>query len=175
MRDVDELLRALDSPEPEGEAPAWPAPRRARWPLPALSALSALSALAAALLVWWWSSPAPTLRGLPDDAVELELRMVVERGGVAVRLPRRLPLQTGERVLFRVQADRPTQASLWVEGPSGREDIASPEVGTAPRDVGDDRGLVGYRFDGPGRYVFHLEPQDGSCAGSCPALEVEVQ
>jgi hypothetical protein len=170
MRDVDELLRALDSPEPPAEAPAWPAPRsRARW-------LAAGLALAAALLLALLASaPSPSLRGLGADAAELELRMVVERGGVAVRLSPRVPLQVGERVLFRVRSDQPTRAQLWVDGPQGREDIASVEVDAAPRDVGDGSGLIGYRFDGPGRYVFHLAPPQGSCAAPCPALEVEVR
>jgi hypothetical protein len=169
MRDVDELLRALDSPEPPETAPAWPSRSRARWPV------AALALAATVLVVVWWTAPAPALRGQPDDTVELELKMVVERGGVAVRVSPQLPLQTGERVLFRVRSDRPTPARLWVLGPAGREDIASVEVEPTPRDVGDGRGLTGYRFDGPGRYVFHLAPQEGRCTDSCPSLALEVR
>lgn len=177
MREVDDLLRALETPEPPERPPAWPEPRPPFWRSAHLW-LPVSAALAAALLLWIALPHDPQrdvqMRGIEDELpIQLDLRMVVERGGVAVRVSSGSALRTGERVLFRVQADRPAEATLWVEGPMGNTAVASPQVGTRPQDVGDRRGLVGYRFDTPGRYVFRLAPTEGSCQ-PCPEVEVVV-
>ncbi|MEQ1566978.1 MAG: hypothetical protein ABMA64_15150 [Myxococcota bacterium] len=170
MRDVDQWLAALDGPPPPPRAPDWPAERSSRWRPWAIAgglALAAGVALALAL-----PERGPRSRGVPSELPELDLRMVAERGGVAVRVSE--PLHTGERVLFRASADRQTRAELWVEGPRGRERLTGLTVDPTPRDVGDATGLLGYRFDTPGRYVFHLTPEGDTC-GECPALPVEVR
>jgi hypothetical protein len=174
MRDVEELIRALEGPAPPPGAPAWP--RRRPWG----SGIAAALALAAAVLltVWAWAPDdgGPSTRGIDVDGiapVELEMRMVVERGGIAVRISPDAPLQVGERVLFRASATRTTPAALWVEGPTGRERIATLQLDPVPRDVGGPRGLVGYRFDAPGRYTFSLSA-DGAPCKACAATSFEV-
>jgi hypothetical protein len=131
-------------------------------------------ALAAGLLaICVGRPPEPGLRGFSADRPALDLRRVVERGGVAVRVAGE-PLHPGERVLFRAAADSPTRAVLWVRGPDGAEAIASVDVDATPRDVGGGGGLAGYRFDRPGRYLFHLSAAVGQC-DDCPTIPVEVR
>lgn len=169
MRDVDELLRALDGPRAPIAAPPWPR-RRPRW----VYAAGALAAAAAALVaVGFGGTSLPGIRGFAGDTPTFDLRMVVERGGVAVRVAGG-SLHTGERVLFRAAATSPTLGVVWVEGPRGAESIASVEVDGVPRDVGDGGGLAAYRFDRPGRYVFHLSSAVGQCV-DCPTIPVEVR
>lgn len=165
MRDVDDLIRALEPPaapdRPPRPAPAWP-----RW----------VALAAAALLVGWWLIPAPgpAPRGIGASVVALDLRMVVVRGGVAVRVGAGQSLARGEQVLFRVSSDPPGAVRVWVEGPEGTQSIAEIDAGPVPRDVADGAGLVGYRVERSGRYRFHLEPRGGGCA-DCPVLALEVR
>jgi hypothetical protein len=132
------------------------------------------AAVAALALVLWISRPEIALRGTPESVESLDLRMVIERAGTAVRLSGGSRAGIGERVLFRASAERPTRARLWVDGPDGPEPIITIDLDRSPRDVGNDSGLVGYRFESAGRYVFHLTPASGTCA-DCPAIPVEVR
>lgn len=163
MRDVDDWIRDLQGPATTARPPAWP--RRHRGIVLAL-------AVACALIVGFWQSGRPLTRGATGDPM-VELRLVVERGGVAVRLPSDGVLHVGERVYFRVAASRPTRAVVWVEGPTGREDLATMDADARPRDLSDGSGLIAYEFDGAGRYLFRTST-DGSCQG-CPTVAVEVR
>lgn len=165
MRDVDEWIRELRGPPTTAAAPVWPRERR-RWWVPVLAL-----AAAAALIVGLWTAPGAGTRG-GIGAPTFELRLVVERGGVAVRLPSS-PLQVGERVYFRVAASRATEARIWVEGPLGREELGAIPVDVRPRDLSDGAGLTAYEFDVPGTYLFQAS-EDGTCH-SCPTVAVEVR
>ncbi|MEZ4236998.1 MAG: sigma-70 family RNA polymerase sigma factor [Myxococcota bacterium] len=125
-RDVDALIRDLAGPSAPTAAPAWPAPRR--WPV----VVTALALAAVLLAVWARPAATPTARGVVGAAVALDLRMVVERGGIAVRVAAGEPLRVGERVLFRVAAEAPTDATLWVVGPRGRERVADVALDAVP-------------------------------------------
>ena len=167
MRDVDDWVRDLRGPPTTARAPAWPS--RRRWVWPGVLAVAATLALAVGL------APAvrPGTRGSIGEAA-IELRLVVERGGVAVRLPSDGSLHVGERVYFRVSASRATPARVWVEGPTGRrEEIGTIDADPRPRDLADGSGLIAYEFDGVGRYLFRTST-DGSCRG-CPAVTVDVR
>jgi hypothetical protein len=165
MRDVDDLLRDLRPRAPAPMHPPAPGSRRSR----GLVVVYAVAALAAIVVI---AVPAPpTFRGRSGHAT-LDLRMTVERGGVAVRASPEVPLAVGERVYFRVASEGPGMAHLWVEGPSGREPIAVVEVDAAPRDVGTEKGLTAYRVDEPGTYVFRASVEGvGVCRG-CPTIEL---
>lgn len=174
MPDPDDLIRALQSPDPPAEAPPWPVerrPPRLRW----WAAAGAVLAAAGLVLAFGWPTEPSRARGAEPDPATFDLRMVVERGGVARRVATGAKLRLGERVMFRVSADRPTSARLWVEEPTGTSVIVETDAGPVPRDVGDGRGLVGYRFESPGRHVFHLTSGAGGECADCPSLAVEVE
>lgn len=173
MRDVDDLLRALQSPSPPEQAPAWPRePRRSRRSLAIAS--GGLLLAAAVLLALALGGEGQRPRGVSEASAVLDLRMVVERGDVAVRIADGATLTVGERVLFRVASAQEGEVRLWVEHDGREETIAVVPASPRASDVGDARGLIGYRFDLPGRYVFHLGPRAGLC-GDCPSLAVEVR
>ena len=168
MRDPDDLLRALESPDPPDEAPPWPVERRSRlgW------AVALAAAAVVALFLGVRAPETPTTRGADASPPTLDLRMAVERDGVAERVATGAVLRRGERVVFRVAADRETPARLWVEEPGGTSVIVETDAGPVPRDIGDPQGLLGYRFDSPGRHVFHLTGPSGERG---PAIRVEVE
>ena len=173
MPDPDDLLRALRAPSHPPRrplargattSPSGGGPRRVRcWRPPG----------------WCWRSPwqpePSRARGAELHPATFDLRMVVERGGVAKRVATGTKLRLGERVMFRVSADRATSARLWVEEPTGTAVIVETDAGPVPQDVGDGRGLVGYRFESPGRHVFHLTSGAGGECADCPSVAVEVE
>jgi hypothetical protein len=167
MRDVDDLLRATRVPEPPASAPPFPRTTR-RWP--------AVLAIAAALtLVVGAGRQVPSIRGLMDPVVRVDLQVAVERGGVAVRAVPGGRYRVGERAFFRLDASRRAHVELWVDGPEGHAEIGSIDADGAARDIGDASGLTAWRFDEPGTYVFGATTTGMICADGCPRLSVEVE
>jgi hypothetical protein len=165
MREVEDVLRALKGPE----APRQP-PRlsdRRPWAAGMLAAAILLGLLVA-------GREAPRLRGGPSEA-ELDLRVTVERGGVAMRTSLEVPLHVGERVFFRVASSEPATAYVWVDTPSGRVEIASVSVDGGSRDVGSAGGLTAYRIDEPGRYAFRVSTEGPGICHGCPTIELEAR
>lgn len=173
MRDIDALVGALRAAAPPPPAPPWPTPRR-RAPI----VLAALALAAVVLAARWTGSrdrPGLVPRGIDGgEASGLDLRMVVVRDGAAERVDPGDRANRGEEVLFRVQADRDTEARLWVDGPEGEQTIAVVRVGPMARDVADEQGLIGYRLERAGSYSFHLSPRASAC-DDCPVLALEVR
>ena len=162
MRDVDELLRALEGPEAPTVAPAWPREepiRRRIWPY----AAAGLAMAAAILLAVTIPHPTQATRGIEGPAT-VDLRMVASRGGEAVRVTD-TPYGKGERVYFRLATSRQAQVALWVDGPNGRETVGSFAATPTPVDAADAAGLVAYVFDVPGTYVFSASTHG---VGQCP-------
>jgi len=172
MRDVDQLISDLRGPDPPPRAPDWPAPRR-RWPLVAVVGLGA--AFAAWLVVARSADEAPTPRSAHViERSVIDLRMVVERDGVAVRIASGSVLRVGERVWFRATAQPAIESILWVEGPAGRTQAWSGPLGPRPTDLGGADGLIAYRFDRPGRYEFVLSPGPPPPCADCTTRTFEV-
>lgn len=164
MRDIDALIAGIEGPAPPAEPPRI----RRRRPGPWL-AVAGLALVAGALLVV--GGPAgPRFRGSAAERVQVDLRMSVDRGGVAVRLAPDHEVHTGDRVFFRVTASRETTVAVWVEAPGGLTPIALVEAGPEPTDVGRDGGLVAWRFDGPGRYVFRASHEGMGVCDDCPTI-----
>lgn len=176
QRDIERLLGRLQGPEPE----ARPAPVPEAWP----ASRSVILAAAAALLVavgglagWQGHEHYATTRGVEDAAVSLDLRMVVERDGQAIRVHSGAEYSVGERAFFRIAASRQADVTLWVEGPDGRQQVghfaASPEL----QDLSHGDGLLAWEFDQPGAYVFVLaEGEVDDCEPElCPRVSLEVR
>jgi hypothetical protein len=169
MRDVDDWIRDLRGPTAPPEVPPWPRPARRLWAIAGL-------ALAAVLLLALLGVPSAErrLRGNPV-APELDLRLAVDRGGVAIRATEGASCSVGERVFFRLSASVADEASVWVEGPAGRELIGTLAVSPEPRDLGDERGLTSYQFDEPGPYTFRASTEGWGVCRACPSVRVEVR
>jgi hypothetical protein len=169
-RDVDDWVRDLEGlGQAPRVAPAWPAERR-WWPVSLGLGLAAASLLG----VWLATSEVPVgLRGGLGTQPVLELRLAVERGGVAVRLGG--PCRVGERVFFRLSSSLPARAHVWVEGPEGRELLGVTELEGSPIDLGGSGGLVAYQFDLPGQYLFRASPDGMGVCRDCPTVAVEVR
>jgi hypothetical protein len=163
MPDIDELIRALDTtPAPE-QAPPWPADPepwwRASWVLgPAL-------ALGTVFLVAIYANsqqasdvdgrPALHPRGQDLDPVVV-LKLAIEREGIALVAAPGGVYQQGDRVFFRVSRAQPGEVQLWVDGPSGRQEIAE-----IPATAAEQQVSAAYEFDGPGTYVFRAATDAG--------------
>src|SRR5687768_13816545 len=130
-RDVDDWVQDLQGlGQAPRAAPAWPRQRR-WWPVSFGVGLAAAGLLG----VWLATSETPAgLRGGMGAEPILELRLAVERGGVAVRLSG--PCRVGERVFFRLSSSLPARAHVWVEGPSGREMLGVAQLEGGPLDLG---------------------------------------
>ena len=166
--DLDEMLRGLHAPAPPVRAPR----PRPVWRVGVL-ALAAVLLLSLGIGLSREDSGL-LLRGAPPIAApSLDLRMAVERGGSALRVSEGGTYRVGERVFFRVSAQLPTDALLFVEGPSGRERITRLQAGPQAEDVSSDHGLMAYTFDQPGHYVFGLSPLDAPARG--PRIHLEVR
>ncbi len=162
--DVDRILGALRGPEPPSAPPVLP-DEQAWWRRPQV-------ALAAAVLlaVGAWSLAAPRdppqTRGVGGPVPTVELRVVVDDDGRAVRVNRRQAYPVGQRVFFGVKAEPLSGVSLWVDGPGGRDVItrvdAGPEVETLD---------VAYQLDQPGEWTFRLA---AAPAGVCPEESCDV-
>lgn len=173
MRDVDDWIRDLKGPPAPSHVPQWPQPQHTRRTLGGL-ALAAAALLVAA--VWTASDRGePHARGGPPGGVTLDLRMVVDRGNVAVRATDGSLCRVGEQLFFRLSASTSTAAFVWVEGPGGRQPVGAMAVDPQPRDLSDTSGLVSYRLDVPGRHVFRASTEGmGRCQG-CPSITLEVR
>ena len=167
MDDLDTLIRELKGPPP----PPVRLPRKTRW-IPISAALLA----AAGILVWAWPEPQVGRRGQEGPDTDYDLRAVIDRDGQSVRVSPGALYQVGEVLYFRVAADRTGPAALWVEGPEGQVQVARPDLSPSPTDVRDAGGLVGWRFERPGRYSFYLSSEVGDCpVGACARLDLEVR
>jgi len=91
------------------------------------------------------------------EAASLELRAVVERDGVAVRIGDDGLAYVGERVYFRAYALVETDVSLVVEGPVRRQTLRRVRALPEGADVRTEGGLLAYEFDVPGAYTFSLD------------------
>jgi hypothetical protein len=173
MPDLDTLLRDLRGAPPPREAPR--ITRRGRW---APIALAAGVLVAAGGGAAWMLGQGPYvgLRGAAGET-QLDLRMVMERGGRTQRVSRDGICNIGEQVFFRVAANPSTEVSLWVEGPNGREVIAEIHASPEPIDLQTGRGMVSWEFERAGRHTFVLAPiGDEDClAAACQELSVEVR
>lgn len=174
--DVDDLLRALRAPEPPLEPP--PLPRPWRWTFPAAFVGVAVAA-AAVSLVWLRPSSAPVGPLIPrggggSEPLAVDLKLAVESAGSATHLEPGARVGLGQRVFFRVGAQEPTEVRLWVEGPSGREDIARLHTGPTPVDVTAGAGHVAWWAEKPGTYVFHAtsDPEGLCVPASCASVQV---
>ncbi len=194
-RDVDELLHALQTPPAPAEAPAWPdedeeeadevvplRPDDAQVPWPVLVAAFAVAAVAVFAVLYSLPEPgAPggvTLRG--DEgvaAVTVDLRLVVERDGTAQRVERGVPLSKGEIVHFRVAASEAVEVQVRVDGPEGAQTITEVRSGPELTDLRGEEGLIGYRLERTGRYVFTATAgeTDACEAPACVEFPVEVE
>ncbi len=176
MPDIDALLRRLQGPPPPPRAPRIPG-RSFPWrPVLAMAAGVAVAIGGISLL----PEPEVLTRGGEDTApagVFLDLRMVVERNGQAYRVSRHAPCRVGERLFFRIAADRQVPVVLLVEGPGGREEVARAVASPSATDVRSGSGLAAYVFDRPGTYTFVLttDPSRACTPGNCTREILEVQ
>lgn len=169
-RDVDDWVRDLQVlGQAPPQAPAWPAERR-WWPWGLTLGLAA----ACAVGLWFAAARAPVgLRGGLSAQPALELRLAVERGGVAVRLAG--PCRVGERVFFRLSSSMPTRVHVWAEGPAGSEPLGVVDLEGGSLDLGSGGGLVAYQFDQAGQYLFHASSDGMGLCHDCPTIPVEVR
>ncbi len=177
----EELLRELEFlPEPPLVAPPWPADeeqesaevmpfpaqarRRRRWHW----AGGVMAAAAALLLAVLFAQPErggegeplpPWREGLRGEeaaaGLEVNLRLALEEEGEARRVARNETVQVGQRVFFRVDASPPSEVTVWVVAPGGVETVAAVKATEEPIDLQGEQGLIAYRFEQPGLYVFH--------------------
>lgn len=165
---LDELLKGLkgDPPpldmgfldEPQ-DAPEEAAPqsnvvelsqwRRRMWAMGGL-----LAAAGALFAIWPADSVQPgdgslRVRGdATDGPVGVELRLMVRHNDNLERLTKGAAVSTGDRVYFRIQADRPTTVHVWADQDGDHTPIgqlhARPE---ATELTGASGGAVGWAFD----------------------------
>jgi hypothetical protein len=173
MPDLDQLIRDLKGAPPPAKAPE--AQARRPWPLLALAA-TLLVAVAGGLS--WTLAPEPyvALRGGSGE-VQIDLRMVVERGGRTLRVSREGACFIGEQVFFRLASSPGAEVALWVDGPDGRERIAELMATPEPRDLESEQGMVSFEFERAGSHSFYLAPSwDDDCTSrACEMLTVEVR
>ncbi len=177
MHDVDVLLGRLIGPPPPVRAPAFPPRRSFPWRM-ALALAAGLTLLVTGISLRPESEVGYRGPGThTPGAVFLDLRMVVERGGEAFRVSRNAGCQVGERVFFRIAADRQVPVVLLVDGPAGREEVARATASPAAADVRTGSGLAAYTFDRPGTYTFVLttDPSLACSPETCTCETLEVQ
>lgn len=160
--EMDVLVASLKGPTPPAHAP--PIPRIRRWPF----AVAGLG-LAVAAGFLFWPGPQTTPRGAAGQPA-FDLRLAVERDGVAYRVSRGETYHVGDTVYFRIAATPVSRAVLQVEGPGGRETVATLRAGPTPEDVQVDGQTVAWRFDAPGTWTFRLS--DGEGPGTTVDVEV---
>ena len=115
-----------------------------------------------------------TARGLMGDGVdEVSLYLSAKRADRIWRLANKEDVRLGDLVFFRVGSvsDRPVM--LWVDGPSGRQDISQIEASPMLVDVTQDDELLAWSFDTPGIHRFCAAPADGPTNTVCISLNVE--
>jgi hypothetical protein len=175
QHDVDQLIGRLQGPEPTQHQ----APVPQGYPQGRLILLAAAAVLLIAVggIGGWRGHQHATMRGLEDPDAVLDLRMVVERGGVAVRVHEGSQYTVGERVFFRVAASRQAEVQLWVYGPGGMQRIAEAMAVPEAQDLGSGDTLLAWEFDQPGPYRFVLsQGQLSDCTPArCPDVTLEVR
>ena len=153
MHPIDALVRGLRADAPP-HAPAIPVPLR--WRVPAL--LLAAVLLAAVLPgVLQPADPARVgSRGAPVMSAPLDLRMLVERDGVAMRITDGAVAFVGERVYFRGAGPEGARLQLSVTEPHGEVLLKAFDATASGVDVRTEHGLLAYEFEAPGEYIFAL-------------------
>ena len=148
---------------------------------PARRRVAALVLVAAVLALAVWpflrSDEAPGLRGGGGRPPPAHLELMVERSdGTIVRFVERNPLAVGDRLFFRLSADREAVVFLRVAGPEGREVIAESAVGPSGTTVQGPGGALYYAVERTGAYVFEASAEpDGACnPGLCDRHTVKV-
>jgi hypothetical protein len=173
MPDLDQLIRDLRGAPPPRQAPQVTKSRR--WAPVALAA-TALLAVGAGAAWMLADGPYVGLRGA-EGTTDLDLRMVVERGGRTLRVSRDGTCNIGEQVFFRVAANPRTELTLWVEGPLGKEEIARTFASPEPTDLESGHGMVSFEFERPGWHTFVLAPagEEDCTVTVCQELSLEVR
>jgi len=177
------LLDRLTAPEAPATAPSWDEERaavphaRRRWPW-LLAPVLAVAAGALLLVNPPEQDPAPGLRGHGDQAwVEVDLRLVAIQDGQARRAISGDTLQVGDQVLLRVGATPASELTLWVDTPTGTEQLATMQAGTEPTEVEVGDQLLAWSFDRPGAHAIYASAHGpGSCPQSaCARIELNVE
>lgn len=104
---------------------------------------------------------------------------VVERGKAeATRLNKDRRYSVGDRLYFRVYSPgAAATASVWVEGPAGREAIGAAQTGSEGAWLEAAGGRLFYELDALGEHRFSVSPDgEGPCvAGRCMTVTVVVE
>jgi len=171
MQTLEDQLARLKAPPPPPCPPAIPVEReRGAWWLMAAAVLLTVS------FGVMQRGPYQSARGgtgaASFAAALTELRMVVERDGLALRLRDRATCGVGERVYFRVAGDPSARLTLAVEGPDGVEPILDFHPTLQSQHLRIDDGLIAYEFESPGWYQFLLTTPEGAALQS---LTLEVR
>lgn len=171
---IDGEIDRLVGPEPTHHQAPIPEERSYRQVM--LMAVAAVALLVVGGFAGWQGHGVATTRGLAEHAAVLDLRMVVERGGQAVRVHEDAAYLVGERVFFRIAASEPTEVGLWVHAPDGVQEIARTMAGPQAQDLGSGESLVAWEFDRPGQYRFVLvQGEPAVCTPArCPGITLEV-
>jgi hypothetical protein len=192
LLDVDALLASLRTPPAPRPAPAWEAAATQRSEQPGTdpehhrpwarrAGIGAGLALAAAVLISLTGRPSdePGFRGgaTPVSTVEVDLRLVVHDGASTQRLGSHETIERGTQVFFRVGSTPAAELRVWVDGPSGREEITVLTAEPTPVDLHSAHGLLAYVPTAPGHYHFVASTNPGGpCqAPGCASVELVVR
>lgn len=168
MHPVDVLLLGLRADHPPADPPAIPIPLRQR---PQVLLLAAVL-LAAVLPGVLRTGSQVGSRGEPVAMRSaIDLRMIVARDGVSMRISDGGAAFVGERVYFRSAGPDGAPLRLSVAGPKGDMLLQRLSAEAAGADVRTENGLLAYEFETPGRYTFALSDEDDAAM----TISIEVR